>query len=97
MTKLEYSDKISNRRKHRRYLKRGKGGCVMAQVSKDMLIGEVVRMSPVVAPILMEAGMHCLGCPSAQGESIEDAAAVHGMDADTLVAKINEGLALAAE
>lgn len=73
------------------------GGYVMAQVSKDMLIGEVVRMSPVVAPILMEAGMHCLGCPSAQAESIEDAAAVHGMDADVLVAKINESLALTAE
>ncbi|RDU24455.1 DUF1858 domain-containing protein [Anaerosacchariphilus polymeriproducens] len=67
----------------------------MVQVSKDMLIGEVVRMSPVIAPILMEAGMHCLGCPSAQAESIEDAAAVHGMDADALVAKINEGLAAA--
>lgn len=69
----------------------------MAHVSKDMLIGEVVRMSPVVAPILMEAGMHCLGCPSAQAESIEDAAAVHGMDADVLIAKINESLELAAE
>lgn len=60
-----------------------------AQISKDMTIGEVLRINPEIAPILMEVGMHCLGCPSAQGESLEEAAMVHGMDADLLVAKIN--------
>ena len=40
----------------------------MAQITKEMTIGEILRANPEVAPILMEAGMHCLGCPSAQGE-----------------------------
>ena len=65
----------------------------MAQVSKDMTIGEVLAMNPEVAPILMEIGMHCLGCPASQGESLEEAAMVHGIDSDELVTKINEYLA----
>ncbi len=60
----------------------------MAQITKDMTIGEILRTNPDVAPILMEAGMHCLGCPSAQAESLEDAAMVHGMDINDLMAKI---------
>lgn len=60
-----------------------------AQVSKDMTIGEVLNKNPEVAPVLMEIGMHCLGCPSAQGETLEEAAMVHGIDADLLLAKIN--------
>ena len=43
----------------------------MADITRDMTIGEILRTNPNVAPILMEAGMHCLGCPSAQGESLE--------------------------
>ncbi len=61
----------------------------MAAIAKDMTIGEILRTNPNVASILMEAGMHCLGCPSAQGESLEEAAFVHGMDIDELMAKIN--------
>ncbi len=60
----------------------------MAQISKDMTIGEILRANPDVAPVLMEAGMHCLGCPSAQAESLEEAAIVHGMDINDLMAKI---------
>lgn len=60
----------------------------MAQITKEMTIGEILRTNPDVAPVLMEAGMHCLGCPSAQAESLEDAAMVHGMDVDDLMAKI---------
>ncbi|MDE6203097.1 MAG: DUF1858 domain-containing protein [Lachnospiraceae bacterium] len=60
----------------------------MAQITKDMTIGEILRTNPDIAPILMEAGMHCLGCPSAQAESLEEAAMVHGMDIDDLMAKI---------
>ena len=60
----------------------------MAEITKDMTIGEILRTNPDVAPILMSAGMHCLGCPSAQGESLEEAAMVHGMDIDELMAKI---------
>ncbi len=61
----------------------------MAKVTKETLIGEMLMMDMGVAPILMEAGMHCVGCPSAQAESIEEACAVHGMDADALLEKIN--------
>ena len=57
-------------------------------MAKDMTIGEILRTNPNIAPILMEAGMHCLGCPSAQGESLEEAAMVHGMDIEALMAKI---------
>ncbi len=60
----------------------------MAQINKDMTIGEILRINPNVAPVLMEAGMHCLGCPSAQAESLEEAAMVHGMDINDLMAKI---------
>ncbi|MGI6069136.1 MAG: DUF1858 domain-containing protein [Blautia sp.] len=65
----------------------------MAQVTKDMLIGQLLRVDDNIAPILMRAGMHCLGCPSAQGESLEEAAMVHGLDADVLVSQINDFLA----
>ena len=57
-------------------------------ITKDMTIGEILRTNPAVAPILLEAGMHCLGCPSAQGESLAEAAFVHGIDADALMEKI---------
>ena len=65
----------------------------MAKVTKSMLIGQLLNLDPNIAPILMRAGMHCLGCPSSQMETIEEAAMVHGVDADELVAKINEFLA----
>ncbi|HBM47883.1 MULTISPECIES: DUF1858 domain-containing protein [unclassified Clostridium] len=63
------------------------------QISKDMLIGELLQKSDLIAPILMRAGMHCLGCPSSQGESLEEACMVHGIDCDSLVSGINEILA----
>lgn len=63
------------------------------QVTKDMLIGEMIYTDPGIAAILMAGGMHCVGCPSAQGESLEEACMVHGIDADELLAKINEYLA----
>ena len=62
----------------------------MAQITKDMTIGEIIRIDQGVIPILMEAGMHCIGCPSAQGEKLEEAAMVHGMDIDALMKAINE-------
>ncbi len=57
-------------------------------ITKEMTIGEILVNKPEVAPILMEAGMHCLGCPSAQGESLEEAAMVHGMNIDDLMSRI---------
>lgn len=58
-------------------------------VTKDMTIGQLLMDQPKAAMVLMEIGMHCLGCPSAQAETLEEAAMVHGLDADVLVEKIN--------
>lgn len=65
----------------------------MAQVTKGTMIGELLMIDENVAPILLEIGMHCLGCPSSQMETIEEAAMVHGIDPDALVGKINDFLA----
>lgn len=64
----------------------------MAAVTKDTLIGEVLARDINTAKYFIEIGMHCLGCPSSQGESIEQACMVHGTDADELVKKINQFL-----
>lgn len=65
----------------------------MAAITKDMIIGDILDMDPTTAPYFMEMGMHCLGCPSARGESLEEACAVHGVDCDAMVEKINAHLA----
>ena len=62
--------------------------------NKDTKIGELLEAAPEKADILLEIGMHCLGCPSSQMESLEEAAMVHGLNPDDLVAKINEYLSL---
>ena len=53
-------------------------------ITKDMIISDILKIDERAVPILMDAGMHCIGCPSAQGESLEDAAMVHGHDADEI-------------
>ncbi len=65
----------------------------MKQVTKDMIIREVLELDPGCAEFLLRIGMHCLGCPSASGESLEMACEVHGADVDALVKDINEYLA----
>lgn len=65
----------------------------MAQVTKDTIIMDVLKIDEGTAPFFFEIGMHCLGCPSASGESIEQACMVHGVDCDELVNKINNYLA----
>ncbi|MBE5871235.1 MAG: DUF1858 domain-containing protein [Lachnospiraceae bacterium] len=60
----------------------------MAEITKDMTIGEILTSAPDVAPVLMGAGMHCLGCPASQGETLEEAAMVHGIDVDELMKAI---------
>ena len=62
------------------------------QVTKDMIIGEILQINEGVIPILMNSGMHCLGCPSSQMESLGDACLVHGIDADALVQALNDFL-----
>jgi len=59
-------------------------------VTKDMTIGEVLRLNRETAKVFMAAGMHCLGCPHSQGESIEEACMVHGINADELIDALNE-------
>ena len=61
-------------------------------VNKDMIIGEVVMLDEGIAPILMSAGLHCLGCALASGETVEEACIVHGMDCDALIEEINNYL-----
>ena len=58
-------------------------------VTKDSIIGDVLDFDRNTAPYFFEMGMHCLGCPSARGETIEQACMVHGVDPDELVAKLN--------
>ena len=62
------------------------------QVTKDMLIYEILEIDPGNAAILMASGMHCVGCPSSAMESLEDACMVHGMDVDDVLYSINEYL-----
>ena len=64
----------------------------MARVNKDTTIGEVIQSDAGVIPILMGAGMHCVGCPSSAGETLEEAAMVHGIDPDMLIEEIQNYL-----
>lgn len=62
----------------------------MNKITKETTIGDAIKIDTGIIPILMSAGMHCVGCPSAQGESIEEAAMVHGIDPDALLSDIND-------
>ena len=64
----------------------------MASITKDTIIGDILDMDQTTAPFFLEMGMHCLGCPSSRGETVEQACMVHGVNADALVAKLNEHL-----
>ncbi len=61
-------------------------------ITKDMCIGDILDMEPGTAQFFLEMGMHCLGCPSARGETVEEACMVHGTDCDKLVENINNYL-----
>lgn len=62
----------------------------MKKITKDSIIGDVLDLDRGTAKFFLEIGMHCLGCPASRGETIEQACAVHGTDADELVEKLNE-------
>ena len=74
-------------------IKMNKEDFTMTQVTKATMIGELLQIDQNIAPILLNIGMHCLGCPSSQMETIEEAAMVHGIDPDALVKEINDFLA----
>lgn len=59
-------------------------------ITKDMTIGQVLRDDPESAQVLMSCGMGCIGCPSAQAETLEEAAEVHGIDVEKLVEALNQ-------
>ncbi|MCI8496825.1 MAG: DUF1858 domain-containing protein [Clostridiales bacterium] len=65
----------------------------MNQIDKNTVIGDILDMDETTAPFFLEMGMHCLGCPASRGETLEQACAVHGVNPDELVKKINAHLA----
>ena len=71
---------------------KSKGAVIMAEITKDTIIMDVLKIDQGTAAFFYEIGMHCLGCPSASGETIEEACAVHGVDVDELVDNINDYL-----
>ena len=64
----------------------------MAKITKETTIGQALQISQDIIPVLFEIGMHCIGCPSSQMETLEEAAMVHGIDVDVLLAKINAAI-----
>ncbi len=62
----------------------------MEAITKETTIGDILNIKPEAIPVLMEIGMHCIGCPASQGETVAEAAMVHGVDADELVKRMNE-------
>ncbi len=60
----------------------------MAEITKDTTIGEALQINPNIVPVLLDIGMHCLGCPASQRETLAEAAMVHGIDVDEFMAKI---------
>ena len=70
-----------------------KGTLKAMNITKDTIIGEILDFNgQAAAPFFFEMGMHCLGCPSARGETVAEACAVHGVDADELVEKLNKAV-----
>ena len=67
----------------------------MAQITKDTIIGDILDIAPETAPLFLSIGMHCLGCPSSRGETVEEACMVHGVDVDEVLARINAGIGAA--
>ena len=61
----------------------------MAKITKDTIIGDILDIAPETAPYFLEIGMHCLGCPSARGETVEEACMVHGVNVNELLEKLN--------
>ncbi len=64
----------------------------MTTINKDMIIADVLAVDPGLAPVLMASGMHCIGCPASQGETLDEACAVHGIETNDLIANLNEYL-----
>lgn len=64
----------------------------MTTITKDMIIADILALDANLAPVLMASGMHCIGCPASQGESLEEACFVHGLDPDEVLDNLNDFL-----
>ena len=62
------------------------------KITKDTIIGSVLDIAPQAAPLFLAIGMHCLGCPSSRGETVEEACMVHGIECDSFLAQLNHFL-----
>jgi len=62
----------------------------MAKITKDMIIADIIQINMGCVPILLNEGMHCIGCPASQGETLEEACMVHGLNADGVAKKLND-------
>ena len=62
------------------------------KIEKDTIIGDILDVAPQSAPLFFAIGMHCLGCPSSRGETVEEACMVHGVDVDALLEKLNASI-----
>ena len=60
------------------------------KITKDTIIGSVLDIAPQAAPLFLAIGMHCLGCPSSRGETVEEACMVHGIDCDSFLVQLNK-------
>ena len=58
-------------------------------ITRETLIGEILEINPELAKVLLDAGMHCIGCPASAGETLEEACAVHGIDVDAVLERLN--------
>ncbi len=65
----------------------------MTSITKDMIIGDILKLDEGTAKYFFEIGMHCLGCPASRGETLEQACMVHGVDPDAMLEKLNAYLA----
>ena len=64
----------------------------MVEITKDTIIGDILDVAPQTAPIFLSIGMHCLGCPSSRGETVEQACMVHGVDVNALLEQLNANI-----
>ena len=65
----------------------------MVKITKETIIGSILDIAPETAPLFLSIGMHCLGCPSSRGETVEEACMVHGVDCDAFIAALNDLIA----
>ncbi|MDF2838719.1 MAG: hypothetical protein K0S60_422 [Evtepia sp.] len=69
------------------------GGVIMATITKETIVGDILDIAPETAPAFLNIGMHCLGCPASRNETVEQACMVHGVDTNELLEQLNQVIA----